>query len=303
MEYYQQPLPSLARTVSRLAFGVCIMMLANGVAVAIGLELLYAYDPLLYASETAVMLISDAGMYLLGVPLMLLVCSGLPSDAMPLHPQQTLKPRDFACLGFIGYAVMYLANMATLLGIAALEMLRDGAPLYNAVEDMLTGIPPLASFLLIALLPALGEELLFRGYLYKKLARFGPVTYIFVSALLFSTFHATLEQMLYAFVLGLLFAWITWHTKSVYYGMFLHFIINFISGNVLADITSDAAWTVADVVLMLAVIVGVVLLILKRRVFRLPRQPEASVVRTSLLNPGMITWLCLAGVMVLLAYF
>lgn len=304
MEQMKIEQPSLARTASRLGLGLIAVILASSVISYLAYEIAWANGLIWYYTDTVAMLVSDVGMYLVGVPLLLLICRSLPSDPMPLHPQRTIAPKDFAKLGLMSYAGLYLANLVTLVGIAVLELLRGGDPFYNAVDEMLTGIDPLAAFLLIAVLPAIGEELVFRGYLYKKLARFGPKTYIFVSALLFSTFHATLEQMLYAFVLGLLFAWITWQTKSVYYSMFLHFLINFLSANVLEGISSDAAWAVMDFALIAVVAVGVILLIRNRKNFRLPTSPDwpENALRTSICNVGMIAWLCFVAFLVVATY-
>lgn len=84
-------------------------------------------------------------------------------------------------------------------------------------------------FISYAIIPALVEELLFRGTVCRSLTVYGKGTAIVISAVLFALMHTNIEQMLYTFVAGLFFGWLYVETKSILAPVLLHFVNNSIS--------------------------------------------------------------------------
>lgn len=84
-------------------------------------------------------------------------------------------------------------------------------------------------FVYVAIIPAVVEELLFRGTVCKVLRVYGKETAIIVSATLFALMHTNIEQLLYTFVAGAFLGWIYVETGSLIYPMLLHFINNGLS--------------------------------------------------------------------------
>ncbi len=83
------------------------------------------------------------------------------------------------------------------------------------------------SILISAVLPAIFEELLFRGIILNGLTKkFDPKTSIILSALLFMLMHGSLEQTFYQFALGLVFGCIAYYSGSVIYSIITHFFNN-----------------------------------------------------------------------------
>ena len=77
-----------------------------------------------------------------------------------------------------------------------------------------------------ALVPAVCEELIFRGVLltgYKQNSRFAGA---FITALFFAIMHLNPHQFFYAFILGFVFTYFVYYTKSIFASMLAHFIIN-----------------------------------------------------------------------------
>jgi membrane protease YdiL (CAAX protease family) len=71
------------------------------------------------------------------------------------------------------------------------------------------------TFVIVAILPALAEELVFRGVLARALARrFGPVIGIGASAALFAVYHLEPAQMIPTFLLGVAFAFVAVRADS-----------------------------------------------------------------------------------------
>ena len=84
----------------------------------------------------------------------------------------------------------------------------------------------------------LAEELLYRGVVYRRMrAVFGVRAAIVLSAVLFGLMHANLVQFLYAGLLGLLLAYLTERTGSLWAAVAAH-----IGANLLAVIRQETGW-------------------------------------------------------------
>ncbi len=91
----------------------------------------------------------------------------------------------------------------------------------------LKGWEVLPAVLVIALLPAVFEELLFRGVILQSLLHsVGSVRAIILSGFAFSLFHGSPEQTVYQFIAGCLFAFIAVRSGSILPSVIMHFINN-----------------------------------------------------------------------------
>ncbi len=85
----------------------------------------------------------------------------------------------------------------------------------------------LRSLLIVAVIPALAEETLFRAYLQPMLARrWSPVAAILVTALLFATLHFNPDALIPLFLVGVLLGLAAWHTGGILLSVVLHFVNN-----------------------------------------------------------------------------
>lgn len=83
--------------------------------------------------------------------------------------------------------------------------------------------------LLLAILPAICEEVIFRGVVLQGLrTRFGDFVAIIISALMFALMHMSLQQFVYPFLLGCIMGWIVLRTGSIISSIIVHFINNFL---------------------------------------------------------------------------
>lgn len=85
------------------------------------------------------------------------------------------------------------------------------------------------SFLATACAPALIEEFFFRGAILGSLRKFGDAFAIFTSAILFGLVHGNLIQIPFAFTVGLLLGFAVVKTGSIWTGVFIHFLNNFLA--------------------------------------------------------------------------
>lgn len=86
----------------------------------------------------------------------------------------------------------------------------------------------LLDVIIICALPALFEEVLFRGLIFNGIKRIGDVFAVLTSAILFSLFHHNPAQTIYQFILGTVFALLALKSGSIFPSIVFHFANNFI---------------------------------------------------------------------------
>lgn len=84
------------------------------------------------------------------------------------------------------------------------------------------------NLIMIAVLPAIGEELMFRGGVQRSLERsFGnPHLAIWLSAIIFSAIHVQFYGFVPRMLLGAGFGYLYYFSGSIWYAMFAHFLNN-----------------------------------------------------------------------------
>ncbi|MCH7884268.1 MAG: CPBP family intramembrane metalloprotease [Planctomycetes bacterium] len=117
------------------------------------------------------------------------------------------------------------------------------------LKETLLSMPRGTMLLVVALIPAVCEELLFRGFLLSGLgSSMKKWTAILVSGLVFGVFHFFLFKFALTAALGIVFAYLCWQSRSILPVMIAHFLHNAIgvllglgaeSGE---DVASEAAW-------------------------------------------------------------
>lgn len=156
----------------------------------------------------------------------------------------------------------------------------------------------------IAILPALVEELIFRGIIMQTLRKFGDGFALLVSSVVFAVMHRNLVQGPNAFLMGLVIGYFVMYTGSIWTGVLMHFINNGLTVAItllMLVLDPHTATIVENVIYLLYIVAGVLaaLYLAKRykNMFTLRRSKtelgERQKCRTLFLTFGML----LAGVM------
>ncbi|TWT93032.1 ABC transporter permease subunit/CPBP intramembrane protease [Neorhodopirellula pilleata] len=96
--------------------------------------------------------------------------------------------------------------------------------------EQVASAPWLSVILLMAALPAVCEELAFRGFIFGGLLRNqSPVRAVVVTAFMFGISHGVLQQSISASIMGVLLGWVALRTGSVLPGIMIHFGNNALS--------------------------------------------------------------------------
>lgn len=142
---------------------------------------------------------------------------------------------------------------------------------FGYVPDMVT-LPdktPLNVILcvaIIALIPAITEEFLFRGLVLKGSLWLGNIPAVLISAAAFSLYHTSPSQTIYQFVIGVIYAVIATTSGSVIPTIVIHFLNNFIIiifNYYLPDFLLTGGLKIASVVLGVLLVAAGLLISLK----------------------------------------
>lgn len=125
---------------------------------------------------------------------------------------------------FSAYPLMMLVSALsrTLFPHSALEVT-------DTANNVLLSIGPVWGFVVLAIVPAICEELLCRGLVFGAFRKRSFLAAYLISAVSFAIVHGNIEQMLYAFVLGLLLGLVREFSGSVIPCMLMHFLFNSVS--------------------------------------------------------------------------
>lgn len=116
------------------------------------------------------------------------------------------------------------------LGLAAAYALAEVIPPDETVAKLYKNMTPamaLPFIAFIAVAPAFAEELLFRGYLQRRLLeRWNPWVAVLVTSAIFAAFHIQPHAVVFAFPIGIWLGILAWRTGSVWPGIVCHAAIN-----------------------------------------------------------------------------
>ena len=112
-------------------------------------------------------------------------------------------------------------------------------------SDQISTAPWLSVIFLMAFVPAICEELAFRGFIFGGLVRQGGrLRAVLITALLFGISHGVLQQSIAATFMGLLLGWIALRTGSVLPGILIHLTNNTLS--VSLERIANSSWQGAE---------------------------------------------------------
>ena len=222
-------------TGKRIFLFLIILLISSLIGVTISFAFMFAGDMETKISQ------GISSLFMFVVPPIVYYC--LTRKKRPMRAIGLRRISPFWIL-FVGIVLMFVSlpvtNQLTLwnegmdLG-AAFQQLEDYLKAFeetakSATEKMLdvdTVGGMLLNLLIIALIPAVGEELTFRGVMQQSLTRrMNPHVAIFLSAAIFSFIHFQFYGFLPRLFLGLLMGYMFYITGSLWTSILMHFVNN-----------------------------------------------------------------------------
>ncbi|MCR4661911.1 MAG: CPBP family intramembrane metalloprotease [Clostridia bacterium] len=93
--------------------------------------------------------------------------------------------------------------------------------------------------IIICVMPAVAEELMFRKAVCDGLSNIGEIKVIFLSGLIFSLAHFNLAQTVHQFIFGCILAFMYVKTKNIFVTMIMHLVNNALALNLTAFTNQD----------------------------------------------------------------
>lgn len=178
----------------------------------------------------AVSVMSIEGLFLL-VPLAYVLLFRLPLVSSFAFRLPSL-PALF-CVGLASASSMWLLNGLTIVQDWVLVRMGHEAYARDTIDQLqkyvveILALGPVSAFLLLSFLPGLGEEMLFRGVVFRGFQRsIKPVGALLVTAVLFALMHGELMKMIPMFFLGLFFGSLVLMSRSIWAGVLAHMANN-----------------------------------------------------------------------------
>lgn len=146
-----------------------------------------------------------------------------------------------------------------------------------SISDQVVGMPFIVMFLIIGIIGPMSEEFVFRGIIFMGLRKSSlrPVASGLVSALFFGLMHMNINQCMYAFVLGFVFALLDDALDSIWPSVIVHcmvnsqnviliyfvnyFLKNFGDGSSLSQMAGNGAFSKAQILLVTCIYGGIAL--------------------------------------------
>ena len=121
---------------------------------------------------------------------------------------------------------------------STLKQLKDLFDTLESAELKIIKAYSLIEFLVITFVicitPAVCEELLFRGFVLSNIKKLSKATVaIFITAILFALYHFQPFNIVPLILLGSFLGFVVYYSNSIFLGMFVHFLNNFIASYVL----------------------------------------------------------------------
>ncbi len=135
-------------------------------------------------------------------------------------------PEAFLVIGmaFFGYLVIIALNLVWYWILS-----KVGTPQPPALPPIETGTQYFLAVLVIAVVPAAFEELLFRGVIQRGYERIGLRFSIVVTGILFALLHLSILSLPSILLLGIMLCYIVYRSNSILTGILYHFVNNTIA--------------------------------------------------------------------------
>lgn len=214
-------------------------------------------------SEDLLNLITDC-IYQYGVILIviILINKSFKTNGEIIYREEVSKKKYLAGVGLIvGY--IFVTYGVFDIFLYSIPTLNDG--LYEYLEEYLLNTSYIFIFISTCIIAPIFEEILYRGVLLNGLLKkYNYKKAIIYSALIFGIAHMNLPQGINAFFLGIIIGLAYYYTRSIYIGMVMHFVNNFLVNFVVYP--ESNLWTI--ILFVLVPIIGVFIFIKSLRTIK-----------------------------------
>ncbi len=158
--------------------------------------------------------------------LLLLIPSAVYIVASRKNLKRAIRLKKISPFNIVLCIMFAILIMPVMNLINAISLLFSQNMIQGTVTDIVSNNTLFLSVFVVALIPCLFEETIFRGVFYNEYRKSNIKMGIFLSAFLFGLMHQNFNQFTYAFAMGIVFALLIEATDSIVSTMVVHFVIN-----------------------------------------------------------------------------
>lgn len=179
-------------------------------------------DPELTGDPNLTLTLNVIALYFAGMPLIFLLTRKIKSNPPVKHKMKAWK---FPILYSMCYSVGIISNIIGVVLVTIFTLVM-GKSTSSAVANYTSTANIWLLILYVVIVAPIMEELVFRKLLIDKLRSCGPGVAIVLSGLMFGLFHGNVNQFLFAFPLGMCFAYVYIRTGKIQITILLHLVTN-----------------------------------------------------------------------------
>lgn len=172
----------------------------------------------------SLVIISMLPLYLVATPICIAIIKKIPVQEQ--LPKEKWGIGKLLLYFMVAVGMMYLGNIVSQIVVSLVNGIL-GITMINPVENLVMNSGMIVNIAIVVIIAPIIEELLFRKVLLDRIRGYGEGTAVLISGLTFALFHGNLFQVLYAFLLGCVFAYIYLKTNQIKYCIGFHMVINF----------------------------------------------------------------------------
>lgn len=263
-----------------LGFGIQIVVTIVGM---IGLAVFYAISnaDILEGNTDAVMSNMDSMMnFVVGATSWILLFSSIITVLAliliyKIKKRKVMEELQFKNTNIVNYlSAVLLGGLCWLFNSSLLTLISNAGLLEEQFINMENILSPLTagsivvSIITIGIIAPIAEEFLFRGVVFNTLRkRFSPAWTIGLQGVFFGIYHMNLIQGTYATLLGVIFGYVTYKTRSIWPAIIMHIVNNsmsFILNAILVDYVPSTTTYIIQGIIAAVGIIGVLFLIYKK---------------------------------------
>ena len=180
-------------------------------------------------------------MYIFGLPSLILITMGMKTKS---RESKKLSVKDFFAILLICQGVSFVGS---LIGTSVTSTIGKflGKDISVSSTDLIERSPLWLIILVAVIIGPIIEEFIFRKLLIDRISRFGDVAAILTSGIAFGIFHNNFEQLFYATMLGMIFAFVYVKTGKLLHTTLLHIVVNFLGSIVVLPVINASERLVA----------------------------------------------------------
>lgn len=142
-------------------------------------------------------------------------------------------------------------------------------------------------YLAMALIPAIIEEIAFRGFILGGFCEYGTKFAVFISAIFFAMSHTSLTAVIYSFLCGIVLACLYLKTNSLIACISVHFLCNAL--NITFGLFKGLYNAAVGICIVISAMIFVILKLRKKAIFpQEPQKPDILLFKITLTNPMII---------------